>query len=103
MYIQQGVRGQLRVRADLQAGELVIWKNGVTLLNTHLVEYHLTVVDLERVALTGDRGRLARFEREAKSRSSFRTLRDRKRHQVGLNRSSLRIMRSFRASLTCYA
>jgi hypothetical protein len=61
--IQQGVGEQLRVRAeenlldylntDMQGGELVIWKDGVTLLNTRPIEYDLTVVDLDRVALTG--------------------------------------------------
>jgi hypothetical protein len=63
VYIQQGAREQLRIRAEenlleylwaeVQAGELAIWKDGVTLLNTQPIEYHLTVVDLERVALTG--------------------------------------------------
>jgi hypothetical protein len=66
VYIQQGVREQLRIRAEenlleylwteVQAGELAIWKDGVTLLNTQPIEYHLTVVDLERVALTGAGG-----------------------------------------------
>jgi hypothetical protein len=63
VYIQPGVREELRVRAEenlieylqaeVQAGELVIWKDPVTLLNTRPIEYHLTVVDLDRVALTG--------------------------------------------------
>jgi hypothetical protein len=37
----------------VQAGELRIWKDGVTLWNTRPIEFHLTVVDLERAALTG--------------------------------------------------
>lgn len=63
LYIQQGAREELRIRAeenllgylrtDVQAGELVIWKDGATLRNTRPIEYHLTVVNLERVALTG--------------------------------------------------
>jgi hypothetical protein len=63
VYIEQGGREQLRVRAEenlidylnteVRAGELVIWKDGVTLLNTRPIEYDLTVVDLDRVALTG--------------------------------------------------
>lgn len=63
LYIQPGAREELRVRAEenlidylkteVQAGELVIWKDPVTLLNTRPIEYHLTVGNLDRVALTG--------------------------------------------------
>jgi hypothetical protein len=63
LYIQSGAREQLRVRAEenlleylmteVQAGELVIWKKGVTLFNTRPIEYDLTVGNLDRVALTG--------------------------------------------------
>lgn len=64
--IQQGAREELVIRAEgnlleyLQAevsgGELLIWKDAVTLFNTRPIEYQLTVVDLERVALTGGGG-----------------------------------------------
>jgi hypothetical protein len=63
LYIQPGAREELRVRAEenlidylkteVQAGELVIWKDPVTLMNTRPIEYHLTVGDLDGVALTG--------------------------------------------------
>lgn len=63
LHIRQGAQEELRVRAeenllpflrtDVRAGELVIWKDAGTILNTRPIEYHLTVADLERVALTG--------------------------------------------------
>jgi hypothetical protein len=63
LYIRQGAREELYIRAeenlleylktDVQAGRLLIWKDFVTLLNTRPIEYHLTVVDLQRVALSG--------------------------------------------------
>jgi len=63
LYVRQGAREELRVRAEenlleylkteTRAGELVIWKDGGTLLNTAPIEYHLTLVDLERAALAG--------------------------------------------------
>jgi hypothetical protein len=63
VYIEQGARQQLQVRAeenlidhlrtDVQSGELVIWKDAATLVNTRPIEYHLTVVDLDRVRLAG--------------------------------------------------
>lgn len=66
LYIERGAGPELRIRAEenllehlkteVQAGRLVIWKDGVTLLNTHPIEYHLTVVDLEAVSLTGAGG-----------------------------------------------
>jgi hypothetical protein len=61
--LRQGANEELVVRAEenllpyleteVQAGELVIWKKNATLLNTQPIEYDLTVVDLDRIALTG--------------------------------------------------
>jgi hypothetical protein len=66
LYVRQGAREELRVRAeenlleylrtDVRADELLIWKDGVTLANTAPIEYHLTVASLKRVALTGAGG-----------------------------------------------
>ena len=63
LYIRQGARAELRIRAeenlleylgsDVRGGELLIWKEAPTLINSQPIEYHLTVVDLERVVLSG--------------------------------------------------
>lgn len=66
LYIQQGSRTELTIRAEsnlmeylqaeVQGGNLVIWKDGATLVNTYPIEYHLTVADLQEAALTGAGG-----------------------------------------------
>lgn len=63
LYIRQGPREQLTVRAEenllpylkteVHAGTLLIWKDPATLRNTHPIEYHLTLVDVDRVVLSG--------------------------------------------------
>lgn len=63
LYIQQGAQEELLIRAEANlleylyveatGGELEIWKDNATLLNTAPIEYHLTVVDLEQATLTG--------------------------------------------------
>jgi hypothetical protein len=63
LYLQEGARPELRIRAEenllqylgtsVQAGELLIWKDSVTLMHTRPMEYHLTVVGLDRLAVTG--------------------------------------------------
>jgi hypothetical protein len=66
LYIRQGAATELYIRAEenlleylkteVRAGELQIRKDADTLLNLHPIEYHLTVTDIRRVALTGAGG-----------------------------------------------
>jgi hypothetical protein len=63
LYIVQGSQEELRIRAEenliqylrteVRGDELVISKDGATLRNSVPIEYHLTVRDVNRVALTG--------------------------------------------------
>lgn len=63
VYLRQGAREELLIRAeenlleylrtDVHAGELAIWRDAVTFFNTRPIEYHLTVVDLDHITLSG--------------------------------------------------
>jgi hypothetical protein len=66
VYIQQGPLEQLSIRAEenllpylhaeVRSGELLIWKDAATLRPTRRVEFHLTVVNLGRLAMDGAGG-----------------------------------------------